>query len=60
MAKAFTIIGMVFSLILLLIFGLDLGLGVPFEGANTTMDIGFVVSALILGYLSFNAFREQP
>ena len=61
MAKALTIAGMVLSLILLLLFVLDLGLGIPFRGAmGMRTDITFVVCALILGYLSFSAFREQP
>lgn len=60
MPKALCIAGIVISVLLLLIFGLDLAVGVfPLYGANSTMDIGFVVCAIILGYLSWSTYREQ-
>lgn len=61
MPKALSISGMVVAICLVLIFGLDLAVGFPFgrpEGGMTT-DIGFVVSALVLGYLSWATYREQ-
>ena len=58
MAKALTFAGMAVAGICLLAFGLDLVAGFPFGGANMIIDIGFVVCAGILGYLSWNAFRE--
>ncbi|QDU88341.1 hypothetical protein Pla175_17160 [Pirellulimonas nuda] len=57
MAKAMTIGGMVVAGLLALVFGLDLILGVPFDGASTWMDIGFLLCGLILGYMSWNAFK---
>jgi hypothetical protein len=61
MAKAMSIAGMVVAGLLALVFGLDLipGLGIPFSGAQKLTDIGFVISAAILGYLSWNAFRDS-
>lgn len=59
MPKALTIIGMVVAGILVLIFGLDLALGIPLGGVNSIMDITFLVAALMLGYMSFSSFREQ-
>lgn len=59
MAKAMSIFGMVAAGILLLAFGLDPVLGVPFGGMSLPMDIGFAVAAGILGYLSFDAFRSS-
>ena len=35
------------------------GVNIPFGGVNMTADIGFVVSSLILAYLSWNAFRDS-
>ncbi|TWT33840.1 hypothetical protein KOR34_36740 [Posidoniimonas corsicana] len=58
MAKVMTIIGMVVAGLFALVFGLDLVIGVPFQTASGTMDIGMLVCSLILGYLSFNAFRD--
>ncbi len=60
MPKALCIAGMVIAALLLLIFGLDLAVGLPpFNKANLVMDVGFVVASGILGFLSFMTFREQ-
>jgi hypothetical protein len=50
---------MAVAALLALLFGLDLGLGVPFGGKSMSMSIGFIVCAVILGYLSWSTFREQ-
>jgi hypothetical protein len=59
MPKALCIVGMVVAVLLALLFGLDLGLGIPFGGGSMVMSIGFIVCAAILGYLSWATFREQ-
>ena len=59
MARAMSIAGMVIAGLLAIAFGLDLALGIPFSGANMVADIGFLVSGLILAYLSWNAFRDS-
>ncbi len=59
MAKAMSIAGMVVAGLLVLVFGLDLALQIPFSRAQWMMDVGFVVSGAILGYLSWNAFSES-
>jgi hypothetical protein len=58
MLKALSILALAVSVLLFLVFGLDLAVGVPFYGANMTMDIGFVVLSAVLGYLSWTAQRE--
>lgn len=58
MSKAMTIAGMVVAALLLLLFGADLAVGVPFGGAEMMMNIGALVGSAILGYLSFSTFRE--
>jgi hypothetical protein len=58
MAKAMSIAGMVVAGLLLFAFGFDLVLGFPFGGQQKMTDIGFVVSAGMLGYLSWNALQE--
>lgn len=61
MSKALAIIGMLVALLILLVFALDMAIGLPFGGtkASGAMDIGMIVGAAILAYLGFSAFREQ-
>jgi hypothetical protein len=59
MAKAMSIAGMIVAGLVGLMFAVDPILGFPFGGASLLMDIGFVVSAGILAYLSWNAFRDN-
>ena len=59
MPKALCIVGMAVAAILLLLFGLDLGLGIVFGKMSVMMNIGFLVCAVVLGYLSWATFREQ-
>lgn len=58
MPKALTISGMIIAGLLLLAFGLDLAIGVPFSYADWRMDAAMVLASLILGYLSWSAMRE--
>jgi hypothetical protein len=60
MAKALCIISLIVALGLLLLFGLDLAIGVPFRKANMPMDVGSVVAAALLAYMSWSSYREQP
>lgn len=59
MPKALCLIGAVVAALLLLVFGLDLGLGFPFGRNSPTMDVGILLCALALGYLSWATLREQ-
>jgi hypothetical protein len=59
MSKAMTIVGMVVAALLVVLFGLDFVMDVPFGAEGKTMNIGAVVAGSILGYLSFSTFREQ-
>ncbi len=58
MSKALSIFGIATAILLLLVFALDLAVGF-FRADNMVMDIGFIVAAAILGYLSWNTLREQ-
>jgi len=58
MSKAMTIAGMVVAGLIGLMFALDLAADIPFGGHSNLMDIGAIVSAAILGYLSWDAFRD--
>ncbi len=59
MPKAMTIAGMVVAALVLLVFTLDLVLGIPFGTGMNAMHIGAILAAAILGYVSFSTFREQ-
>ena len=58
MPKAMTIAGLVVAGLLALTFVADLALGVPFGRAQIMMDVGALVGAGLLGYLSWDAMRE--
>lgn len=59
MAKVLCILGMVVALGILVVYGLDLAMGIPFEGKNVVFDVAFLLAAVTLGYLSWSTFREQ-
>ena len=65
MPKALCYVGLVVALVLLLVFGLDLATGFildkafPFGGVSLLMDVGFVLGAAVLAYLSWATLREQ-
>lgn len=59
MPKALCIAGIVIAALLFLVFGLDLATGYPFGKADWLMDSAFVVSSLVLAYLSWTTMKEQ-
>jgi hypothetical protein len=58
MPKALTIAGMAVAGLLLLVFLLDIAIGIPFGGISMVMDIAFIAAAGMLGYVSWAAYRE--
>ena len=59
MPRALCIAGMVVAVLLLLVFGCDLALRFPFGRASLVMDIGALVCAIGLGYVSWMTLQEQ-
>jgi hypothetical protein len=59
MPKALCILGTAISILLLVVFGLDLATTWPFGRLAVSMDIGVIIAAAILGYLSYATLREQ-
>ena len=59
MPKALCIAGIVIAALLFLVFGIDLAAKFPFGGADWLMDSAFLVSSLILAYLSWATWRDQ-
>ena len=59
MPKALSIVGMLIAVLILLVFILDLAIGLPFAKASTAMDVGMIIGAAMLLYLGWAAYREQ-
>lgn len=66
MQKGLCYVALTISVVVLIFFLLDLGLGLagmeqtaPFKFASLITDIVFIVSSLVLGVLSFLTLREQ-
>ncbi|MDO5554018.1 MAG: hypothetical protein Q4G68_09660 [Planctomycetia bacterium] len=59
MPKALCIIALSISILLFILFGLDLIAGIPFGKADMKMDLGFLVCSGVLGALSFLSLRQQ-
>ena len=59
MPKALCFFGIAVAVLLLLLFGLDLSLEIPFGRESVAMDVGSIICALALGYISWSTLREQ-
>lgn len=59
MPKALCIIALSISILLLILFGLDLIAGIPFNKADVKMDLGFLACSIGIGVLSFLCLRQQ-
>jgi hypothetical protein len=53
-----TIAGMGVAGLLVLMFGLDLAIRVPFGRASFAMDVAILICAAALGYMSWTTYRE--
>jgi hypothetical protein len=59
MPKALCIAGIVVAVLLLLMFGLDLAIQLPFGRPNPISEGFLLVSAIIVGVLGWLTLREQ-
>lgn len=59
MSKALCILGMVAAALLVLLFGMDIATQWPFGGIGMVVNILFIILALVLGFLSWETWREQ-
>jgi hypothetical protein len=59
MPKALCLVGTVVAVLLFLVFGLDLAIAFPFHRHSMPMDVGTLICAALLGYVSWTALREQ-
>jgi len=59
MPKALAILGMAIAVLMLVMFGLDALVGIPFgQSAGVVTDVGFLIAAALLGYMSWHTLRE--
>lgn len=58
MARGLTITAIAIAVLMLVLFGLDLAIGMPFGKASMLMDICFLVCGLGLGLLGVSVWRE--
>jgi len=58
MPKILCIASLALSCLLLLVFLLDLAIGVPFGKASMIMDLGFIVATGIVAAFSFLTMKE--
>ena len=59
MSKTLPLTGMIVSGLIGILFVADLAAGFPFRRVSVGADVGFLLSSLILGYLSWSVL-ERP
>ena len=61
MEKRLCFVGMAVAGVLFIIFLLDMFTGIPFglRGVSTPLEVIILICCALLGYLSWDAFREQ-
>jgi hypothetical protein len=59
MPKALCMSGLVVSGLIIILFAADLAVGIPFRRASVMMDVSLLVSAVLLGLISWFTLREQ-
>ena len=59
MSKVMPFAGMIMSGLVGILFLADLVAGFPFQRVNIGTDVGFLVSSLILGYLSWSIMERS-
>lgn len=55
---AFTIFGFSVAAVLILLFGVDLTMAVPFQRVSLLMDTGYLICGIILAGLSWSCYRD--
>ena len=58
MAKSLTITAVVIAVLMLVLFGLDLAIKIPFGGRSMLMDICFLICGVGVGLLGFSVWCE--
>jgi hypothetical protein len=53
-SKSLSLVGMIVSGLVVVLFLADLAAGFPFQRVSIVADIGFIVSGLLIAYLSWS------
>ena len=59
MPKALCMSGLVVAGLVIILFAADLAVGIPFRRASVMMDVSLLISAALLGLISWFTLREQ-
>jgi len=59
MPKALCMTGIAVAILIILLFAVDLAVALPFKRASIIMDVSLLVSAALLGLISWMTLREQ-
>ncbi len=59
MSKAMPFVGMIVSGLVAILFLADLAAGFPFQRVTILADIGFIISSVILAYMSWS-IMDKP
>jgi hypothetical protein len=59
MPKALCMSGIAVAILIILLFGVDLAVALPFKRASAMMDISLISCAIVLGLISWMTLREQ-
>jgi len=59
MIKVLYITSMVLGLLLVVVFGIDLAIGLPFGRPSMGLGASFIVAGLILAYMGWSLQREM-
>lgn len=54
MSKVLPLVGMIVSGLVVVLFVADLAAGFPFQRVSIAADVGFIIAALIVAYLSWS------
>jgi hypothetical protein len=57
--KPLCFFGMIFGILIVLVFGLDLAIKLPFGRPSWTLNVGFIITGLILIYTGWMTQKEQ-
>lgn len=57
--KTFCSIGIIFGALAVLLFGLDLAIQIPFGRPSWTLNIGFIITGILLVYMGWTTQKEM-
>lgn len=59
MSKILCLFSLGLSVLLAILFILDMSIGIPFKKGSIVFDVVFLIAAVVIGVLSWFTYREQ-